>query len=144
MTCLNDSGGHAAGSRRVPLIYPQIQIAVRPTDTVVSKWTKDLVITITSADGKLRRGENEFCILFQKRDTRDTVDVQNVSIDFALLVGKIHEKPIKPNLAWEQQGRYCGRVELGKQYYIPATYYAFLLHTDSAGKKRERVSLTVR
>jgi hypothetical protein len=79
-----------------------------------------------------------------KRDTREPVEVQNVSVDFALLVGRIQEKPIKAHLAREEQGRYCGRVDLGKQYHIPPNYYAFLLYADSAGKKKERIFLTVR
>jgi hypothetical protein len=138
------SSGSPAGYRRGPLAYPQIRVEVRPIDTVASKRTRDLVITIANADGRLRGDDNEFCILFQKSDTRESVEAQNVSIDFALLIGRIQEKPIKAHLAREEQGRYCGRVDLGKQYHFPANYYAFLRYADSEGEKKERVFLTVR
>jgi hypothetical protein len=135
----------AAGYRRVPPAYQQFRVAVRPTETVASKRTRDLIITITNADGRLRGGDNEFCLLFQKRESREAAEVQDVSIDFALLVGRIQREPIRARLTQEQQGRYCGRVDLGKQYYVPASYYAFLLYTDVDGKKRkERFFLTVK
>jgi hypothetical protein len=144
LTCLIVSSGRAAGYRRGPLAYPQIQAAVRPIHTITSKWTRDLVITMTSADARLTGGDNEFCILFERRDTREPVEVENVRVDFALLVGRIQEKPIKTHLVREQQGHYCGRADLGKQYFIPANYYAFLLYADSSGKRKERIFLTVR
>jgi hypothetical protein len=117
-----------------------------PTDlTVTSKRTKDLVITITSADGRLKGGENSFCVLFQKRETQEPVDVQNIGIDFTLLVGRIQEKPIIGQLIEKQMGRYCGQVNLGKLYSVPASYYAFVRYTDEAGKKRkQRLFLSVR
>jgi len=113
--------------------------------TVASKRTKDLVITITSADGRLKDGENSFCVVFQKRGTEDLVDVRNVSVDFTLLVGRIQEKPIKGRLTEHLTGRYCGQVNLGKQFDVPASYYAFVRYTDGAGKrKRQRLFLSVR
>jgi hypothetical protein len=144
LICLIGSSGRAAGYRTRSLVYPQIQAAVRPMEAVASKRTRDLVVTITNANGRLRGGDNEFCILFQKRDTREYVEVQNVGIDFALLVGRIQEKRIKAHLAREEQGRYCGHVDLGNQSYVPANYYAFLQYADSAGNKKERIFLAVR
>lgn len=42
-------------------------------------------------------------------------------------------------------GHYCGDVNLGKQYYVPANYYVLVLSTDADGKKRkERLSLSIR
>jgi hypothetical protein len=119
---------------------------VPPTELMVaSKRTKDLVITITSADGRLKGGENSFCVVFHKRETEEPIDVQNVSIEFVLLVGRIQEKPIKGQLTENQLGRYCGQVNLGKQYFVPASYYAFVRYTDAAGKNRkQRLSLSVR
>src|SRR5689334_1336660 len=117
-----------------------------PTDVkVASRRTKDLVITITSADGRLKGGENSFCVAFQKRGTDAPVDVQNVSVDFTLLVGRIREKSISSQLTKDQMGLYCGQVDLGKQYYVPASYYAFVRYTDGAGKRRkQRLFLSVR
>jgi hypothetical protein len=104
-----------------------------------------LLITITSADGRLRGGENSFCAVFQKRGTNEPVDVQNVSVDFTLLVGRIQEKLIRGQFTEDQMGRYCGQVNLGKQYYVPASYYAFVRYTDEAGKKRKaRLFLSVK
>jgi hypothetical protein len=119
---------------------------VAPTEmTVASKRTKDLVITITSMDGRLKGGENSLCVLFQKRATQEAVDLQNVSIDFTLLVGRIQEEPIRAQLTKDQVGRYCGHVDLGKQYYVPASYYAFVRYTDGVGKKRrQRLFLSVK
>ena len=116
-----------------------------PTElTVASKRTKDLVITITSADARLKGGENSFCVAFQKRGTEAPVDVQNVGVDFTLLVGRIQEKSISSQLTEDQMGRHCGQVSLGKQYYIPASYYAFVRYTDGAGKRRkQRLFLSV-
>jgi hypothetical protein len=142
---LISSSDGAAGYRRVPLAYRQLRVAIRPIDTVASKRTRDLVITITNADGRLRGGDNEFCLLFQKRESREAAEVQDVSIDFALLVGRIQREPIRARLTQERQGRFCGHLDLGKQYYIPASYYAFVRYTDADGEKRkERVFLTVK
>ena len=112
--------------------------------TVASKRTKDLVIAITSSDGRLKGWDNSLCVVFKKRGTEELVDVQNVSLEFTLLVGKLQEEPIRAQLSEDQMGRYCGHVNLGKQYYVPASYYAFVLYTDAAGKKRkERLFLRV-
>jgi hypothetical protein len=104
-----------------------------------------LVITITNAAGGLREGDNDLCILFVGRETREPVDVQNVSVDFTLLVGRIQEEPIKAPLIRDQVGQHCGHVNLRKQYYIPASFYAFVRYTDVNGKKRkERFFLSVK
>ena len=135
-----------AGDKRRPFVYQESQVSARPTETTItSKRARDLVITITNADGRLREGDNDFCVLLQKRETREPVDVQNVSVDFTLLVGRIQEEPIKAPLTRDQVGQHCGHVNLGKQYYIPASYYAFVRYTDVNGKKRkERFFLSVK
>ena len=135
-----------AGYRRRHLVYQQPQVQVGPTETrIASKQTRDVVITITNADGKLRGGDNDLCALFERRETREPVAVQNVSVDFTLLVGRIQEQPIRAPLPQDQSGRYCGHVNLGKQYYVPASYYAFVRYTDIDGKKRkERLFLSVK
>jgi hypothetical protein len=112
---------------------------------IASKRTKDLITTITSADGRLTGGENSFCVAFQKRETEEPVDVQNVSVEFALLVGRIEEKPMRAQLTRDRVGRNCGHANLGKQYYDPASYYAFVLYADAAGKKsKDRLFLSIR
>ena len=113
--------------------------------TVASTRTRDLVIAITSENGRLKGGENHFCVAFKKKGTNDLVDVHNVSVDFTLLVGRIEEEPIRSNLDRDQHGRYCGQVNLGEQYYIPASYYAFVRYTDAVGKRRkQRLFLSVK
>lgn len=126
-------------------LFPPIP-ATRATETTLSsKRTKDLVIAITSSQGGLKSGENSFCVLFQKTGTDEPVDVRNVRVDFTLLVGRIQEEPIKTELTGDRLGRYCGHVNLGKQYYVPASYYVFVFYTDAAGgKKKERLFLSVR
>ena len=121
-----------------PVTVPSTEI------TVASKRTKDLAIAIISRDGRLKGGENSLCVVFQKRGTQEPVDVGNVSVDFTLLVGRIQEEPIKAQLTKDQVGRYCGQVNLGKQYYVPASYYAFVHYTNGAGKKKQRLFLSVK
>lgn len=104
--------------------------------TVASKRTKNVVITITAADSRLTAGENSLCVKFQGRRTLKPVDVMNVVVDFRLLVGRIEEQPIRSALAEVRKGEYCGRVNLGKLYYDPSSYYVFVHFTDGGGKKR--------
>ena len=126
-------------------LFPPIPATRATETTLASKRTKDLVIAITSSQGGLKSGENSFCVVFQKAGTDEPVDVRNVRVDFTLLVGRIQEESIKTELAGDRLGRYCGHVNLGKQYYVPASYYAFVFYTDAAGrKKKERLFLSVR
>jgi hypothetical protein len=117
-----------------------------PTEmTVASKRTKDLVISITSSDGRLTGGQNTFCVVFEKRGRLQPVDALNVSVEFSLLGGRIYGKPIKGHLTEVQTGRYCGEVNLRNQYDGPASYYALVHYTLGAGKKRkQRLFLNVR
>ena len=60
-------------------------------------------------------------------------------------MGRIQEEPIKTDLTGDRAGRYCGHVNLGKQYYVPASYYVFVSYTDAGGrKKKERLLLSVK
>jgi hypothetical protein len=122
------------------------QAAVRRVEmTIASKRTKDLVVTITNADGRLRGGENSFCVVFNQRAEGKLAVVRNVRANFILLVGRIREEPIKGRLTQDRANRYCGQVNLGKQYYEPASYYAFVFYTDASGKKRKtRLFVTVK
>jgi len=105
---------------------------------VATKKTKYLLITLTTSDGKFKGGENRFCVVFESRETAMPAPVQNVSVNFRLLVGKIEEAQIQAEISGGQEGRFCGRVNLGKQYYVPASYYAFLSYSDATGKRRKQ------
>ena len=124
----------------------QSEVRVRSTETrIASKQARDVVISITNADGRLQAGDNDFCVLFENRETQKPTDVEDVSVAFAQQVGKIQEAPIKVWLTEDRLGRYCGHVNLGKQYYAPASYYAFVDFIDASHrKKKERLFLTVK
>ncbi|MGI9074909.1 MAG: hypothetical protein ACR2JB_27165 [Bryobacteraceae bacterium] len=106
-----------------------------PTTTCVtgtmldSEKKKDVVITVMSRQGKLTGGNNNLCVAFKKVETGDPVDVQSVSMDFALLVGRIQETLVKARLTHVGAGCYDGTVNLGRQYYKPGSYYARLFVT---------------
>jgi hypothetical protein len=62
-----------------------------------------------------------------------------------LLVGRIEERPLTAHLSPNGPDRYCGHIDLGPQYYRPASYFAFVRYTEQTGKKKStRLSLTVR
>ena len=111
--------------------------ASTPELTVASTRTKDRVILITNKTGRMTGGRNGFCAVFRARDTDDLLAVQNVSIDFVPIVGKYNWKPIRSHLEAQQPGRYCGEVDLGKQYYVPGNYYVFVHYNDELGKRRK-------
>ena len=140
------SSERATGYSRRIRTSGEPQVAVTATaKTVALRKVRGTIIEITNAHGRFNGGDNEFCVVFQKKETRQPVDVRNVSVDFVLLVGKIQEQPIKTQLVQDQPGHYCGHVNLGKQYYVPASYYAFIRYTDTDGKKRkERLFLAVK
>lgn len=119
-------------------VFASPQILSPTNATVAVKKTKYLLITLTTADGRLRGGENGFCIVFESRQTRAPAQVQSVSVNFTLLVGKIEERPIEAEIKGSLPGQFCGRVDLGKQYYVPAGYYVFLKYLDATGKRRKQ------
>jgi hypothetical protein len=120
------------------LLVARVAVPSSTQLTVASKRTRNLVITIMSADGRLTGGENSFCVEFRNRATQEPIAVLNVAVDFTLLVGRIQEQPIRVPLVEDQNSQYCGRVNLGKQYYDPASYYIFVHYADSTGKKRKQ------
>lgn len=117
-----------------------------PTETTVAfQRTKDLIISITNSDGRLKGGENSFCVVFQNRGTLRPLDVLDASIEFTFLSGRIYGKPIKGKVTKVETGRYCGQVSLGNQYHRPASYYALVCYRIGAGKARkQRLFLSVR
>ncbi|PYT24486.1 MAG: hypothetical protein DMG57_28650 [Acidobacteria bacterium] len=105
---------------------------------LASKLQNDLVIVVMNEQGKLTAGDNSLCVVFRKVETGDPAEIQNVSMDFRLLVGKIQETPIKVQLTQIGVGYYRGSVNLGRQYYDPASYYAFVHYIDLAGTKKKK------
>ena len=116
-----------------------------PNKTIASKRTGSVVIALTNDAGRLKPGENHFCVLFQSGSPTRASDVGEVSVDFRLLVGRIEEKPVTAHLSQNGVDRYCGDINLGPQYYRPASYYAFVRYVGATGKKKStRLFLTVR
>uniref|UniRef100_E6PXX5 Uncharacterized protein n=1 Tax=mine drainage metagenome TaxID=410659 RepID=E6PXX5_9ZZZZ len=93
-------------------------------------------IVLSNENGRLTADENHFCVVFQSGDTAGIEEFGDVTVDFTLLVGRIHERPITAHLSPTGADRYCGQVNLGPQYYHPASYYAFVRYLDRNGKKR--------
>ena len=92
-----------------------------PGKTIASKRTGNMVVVLANDTGKLKPGENRFCVLFQNSSQARTADIREVSVDFRLLVGRIQEEPITAHLGQNGADRYCGRINLGPQYYRPAS-----------------------
>lgn len=127
-----------------PLRAAQLSVN-SPEKVIASTRTSSMAIVFTNDSGKLTAGDNSFCVLFQSREPTTPAGVQNVSVDFRLLVGRIQETPITAQLTPDGVGRYCGRVNLGRQYYTPSSYYAYVHYADATGKKKTaRLHLTVR
>lgn len=104
---------------------------------VESKRTNGMVVVLASDSGKLTGGENAICVLFQDIATGGPADVQDVKLKFTLRVGRNPGEPIAAQLNRDGPGRYCGHVNLGLQYYDPATYYVEMRYADTTGKKRK-------
>lgn len=104
--------------------------------TIASKRSGNLVVVVTNEAGKLTPGENHFCVLFQSISPSTAIDVREVTVDFRLLVGRIEEAPITAHLNSIGAQRFCGRIDLGRQYYRPSNYYVFVRCLEATGKKR--------
>ncbi len=103
-----------------------------------------LSIAFTTPGGKLTAGANNFCILIGGRDAARPASVDRLSVEFAQQVGKIRQTPIRGTIAEQTEGRYCGKINLGKQYYWPAFYHVTIEYADSSGKiRRWRFMLTM-
>jgi len=116
-----------------------------PDRTIASKRTGSMVVVLANDTGKLTPGENQFCALLQNGNPTRAADIREVSVDFRLLVGRIQEKPMTAHLSQNGADRYCGLINLGSQYYRPASYYAYVRYVEATGKKRStRLFLTVK
>jgi len=122
----------------VVLSYASPVASQESRTAIASGRAKDLFIELTNENGRLRAGENNLCIKFQKTETGAHVEVRNVAAEFSLLVGKIEEKPIAAHLSYKGAGEYCGKIDLGRQYYSPSSYYVFLRYIDPANNKRKK------
>jgi hypothetical protein len=103
--------------------------------TIASKRNHDFYISLMSKSGEFAK-KDEDCALFSRTKGGNPTQVENVFVDFAQQVGKIRENPKEFHFSLDSLGRYCGRVDLGKQYYRPAFYYVTVHYTDSLGKRR--------
>ncbi len=112
--------------------------------TIASTKGRSLFIRLTSESGKFEAGENHFCVLLQSATPTSVGNFKDLTVDFTLLVGRLEEAPLTAHLRQTGADRFCGQINLGRQYYHPASYYAFVRYVDGAGKKRSaRLSLTV-
>jgi len=105
----------------------------------------ELTISIVNDSRRFVAGSNAFCVVFTSAANASPVLVKDVSVEFAQQVGRILERPTRAQIAEGDTGRFCGKVDLGTQYYQPAFYYVFIHYTDVDGKRRKcRLSLSVR
>jgi hypothetical protein len=103
--------------------------------TIAAKRYDDLYISLMSQSGKLVE-KGGYCALFSRTNGAGPTQVENVIIEFAQQVGKVRERASKVPLLPDGQGRYCGEVDLGKQYYNPAFYYVGIGYTDRSQKRK--------
>jgi hypothetical protein len=112
--------------------------------TIASKRSRDLYISLMNELGKLAQ-KDEYCVLFSKTNGGEPIQVEGVFMEFAQQVGKIRETPKRSPLSQDNLGRYCGELDLGKQYYQPAPYYVEVHYTDNLGTRRRcRFFLTLK
>ena len=113
--------------------------------TIRSTRAGDLLVTLTNESGKFTADVNRFCVLFQSKNASTAIDIHEVSVDFRLLVGRIQERPLTVHLSPNGFDRFCGDINLGRQYYRPANYYVLVHYSQATGKKRTaRMSVIVR
>jgi hypothetical protein len=106
---------------------------------IASGRTKGISVVLTNESGKLTNGENAICAVFQDTATSSPASVQDVRLKFTLRVGRISRDAIAAQLSNDGSGRYCGRVNLGRQYRHPASYYIEMRYMNT---KREKGKLT--
>jgi hypothetical protein len=103
---------------------------------IASKRSHDLYISLLGESGKLASARDEYCVSFSTTKGGGPAQVEDVFVEFAQQVGRIREDPRKFPLVPGNLGRYCGQVDLGKQYYQPAFYHVEVHYTDSSRKRR--------
>src|SRR5579864_8133646 len=114
---------------------PQL-IGENASRIVVSGRKGRLVVDLASHSGTFVPYNNTLCVLFHDRTTTTPIETHNVSVEFRQLVGRIQEVPIAADLRRENPGVYCGHVDLGRQYYVPSSYYVFVRFVTLDGRQR--------
>jgi hypothetical protein len=122
------------GAQSLDATAPNICVVGKP---IASKRSKDVVMVLMNENGKFTGGANSLCVEFRNADDGGPVDVRSVSMDFSQLVGRIQQRPIMAQITQDSVGKYRGRVNLGRQYYNPAAYYAVVHYLDLTGKERK-------
>jgi hypothetical protein len=83
--------------------------------------------------------------VFTKTPNAAPVSVKDVTVEFAQQVGRIRERSIHAQITEVNLGDFCGKVDLGTQYYRPAFYYVFIHYIDATGARRKcRLSLVIK
>lgn len=113
------------------------QLPVAAEKPIAAKHTKELDVVLVNNSGELTAGDNPICVLFTAAGTDRPVNVQDVSMRFTLRVGRNSRGPIPAQLRRLDAGRYCGSVNLGRQYYDPANYYVEMRFTYATQKTRK-------
>lgn len=107
------------------------------TASVASGRNHGLSISIVNDPGEFVPGSNAFCVEFTKAANSEPVLVKDAVVEFAQQVGRIQERPTRAQITGGDIGHFCGKVDLGKQYYQPAFYYVFIHYTDTSGIRRK-------
>jgi hypothetical protein len=102
---------------------------------MASKRDHNLYVALMSKSG-ISAWKDEYCVVFSRTSRGGPTEVGDVLVDFAQQVGRIRESPQEFPFSPDGRGRYCGSVDLGKQYYQPASYYVMVHYTDHSGKRR--------
>jgi hypothetical protein len=102
---------------------------------MASKRDHNFYVSLMSKSGK-SAWKDEYCVVFCTSSGGEPTEVGDVLVDFAQQVGRIRESPQEFPFSPNGRGRYCGSVDLGRQYYQPASYHVMVHYTDNSGKRR--------
>lgn len=90
--------------------------------SVASGRSHDLSIFIVNDSERFVAGSNSFCVVFTKAANAERASAKDVEVEFAQQVGKIRERLTRARITENDNGHFCGNVDLGTQYYDPAFY----------------------
>jgi hypothetical protein len=111
---------------------------------IASKRNHNFYVSLMSKSGELA-SKDQYCVVFRRTSGGQPEQVGDVLVDFAQQVGRIRESPQQVPFSLDGSGRYCGSVDLGKQYYQTASYYIMVHYTDNSRKRSTcRFFLTIR
>jgi hypothetical protein len=103
--------------------------------TIASRRVNNVAVVLKNERGAFADGNNNFCVEFRKPDGSGLLDVGSVSIEFSEQIGRIREEPSSAQIIQQSMGTYLGRMDFGRQYFNPATYYAVIHYSAMTGKK---------